>query len=430
MIPVLFLSFFALLAIGVPIAVCLGVAALFTLVVCGVDVPMIIGAQTMYQGISSYQMLAVPFFILAGNLMTNGGLSEKLVRFLSLFFARFKGGLANVSIISSLFFAAISGSNAATTAAISGIMVPEMEKGGYDRGFTAATVAAGGCVGQVIPPSIPMVTYCVIAGTSVSSLFLAGIIPGLLMGVAMMVYATWYCIKNKVPVVKEKLSAKVVLKTTLDCIWALLTPVIILGGIYCGFFTSTEAGAIGCVYAALCSFFIYHEIKLKDLPKILTDTAVSSAVIMLIMGCVSTFSYVLSIGHIPQIISQTLLSITSSRFVLLLFLNLIVLIAGMFMNASAAIALLTPLLLPALKSAGISPYLVGIVIIVNLGLGSITPPVGNNLYIAADAAEISLGRLIKASVPYIIMLTIVLLLVTYVDPLSLWLPKLAGGKIA
>jgi len=429
MIAILFLSFFALMIVGVPIAVCLGAAALLTVIYSSMKVSLLFAVQTMYQGINSYQMLAVPFFILAGNLMTNGGLSNKLVRFLSLFCARFKGGLANVAITASMFFAAISGSNAATTAAISGIMVPEMKKNGYDNSFTAATVAAAGCVGQVIPPSIPMVTYCVIAGTSVSTLFLAGVIPGILMGVSMIVYAVYFCSKHNVPVIKEEISAKKVIRTTLDCVWALLTPVIILGGIYTGFFTATEAGAVACVYATLCAFFIYHEITMKDLPKIFINTAISSAIIMIIMGCVSTFSFVLSMGHIPQIISKFLLSITTNRYILLIFLNLILIIAGMFMNASAAIALLTPLLLPTLTSAGISPYLVGIVIVVNLGIGSITPPVGNNLYIASDVAGVPFGALVKSVIPYIVMLGIVLALVTFVEPVSMLLPKLFGTGV-
>lgn len=284
-------------------------------------------------------------------------------------------------------------------------------------------------MGQVIPPSIPMVTNSVIAGTSVSTLFLAGIIPGLLMGISMMVYATWYCTKHKVPVVKKKLTLKMILKTSLDCLWALITPVIILGGIYSGLFTATEAGTVACVYATFCSFFIYREIGPRDLPKILYESAVSSAVIMIIMGCVSTFSYVLSIGHIPQIISESLLSITINRYILLLFLNLILIVAGMFMNASAAIALLTPLLLPTLTNVGISPYLVGIVIMVNLGAGSITPPVGNNLYIASDVAKVPFNKLVRDVVPYIIMLGIVLVLVTYVEQFSLWLPTIAGTNL-
>jgi C4-dicarboxylate transporter DctM subunit len=429
MITVLFLSFFLLMAIGVPIAVCLGFAATIAILYSGLNVPLIVSVQMMYQGISSYQMLAVPFFILAGNLMTNGGLSEKFVRFLGMFFMRFWGGLANVSIVASMFFAAISGSNAATTAAIGGIMIPEMEKNGYDRGFTAATVAAAGCVGQVIPPSIPMVTYCVIAGTSVSTLFLAGVIPGVMMGISMMVYATCFCIKHKVPLVKDELSMKTIIKTTLDSIWALITPVIILGGIYSGLFTATEAGAIGCVYAAFCAFFIYQEITITDIPKILCDSAISSAVIMIIMGCVSFFSYVLSRGHIPQTISENLLSLTSNRYILLIFFNLILVVAGMFMNASAAIALLTPLLLPTLVNIGISPYLIGIVTVVNLGIGSITPPVGNNLYIASDIGRIPFAILVRDTIPYMLMLFIVLAMVTYVDQFSLWLPSLMGLKL-
>ena len=429
MIGWLFISFFAMLFLGVPIAACLGLAALIALVATGANVNLIIAAQTMFNGVSSYPLMAIPFFILAGNLMGDGGLSKKLVNFIGMFFTRFRGGLASVTIVASMFFAAISGSCPATTAAIGSIMVPEMEEAGYSKEFAAATASAAGTVGQVIPPSIPMVTYCVLAECSVSTLFLAGFGPGILMGLFMIIYAYYYAVKNKVPVVKQELSGKKVLKTFIDSLWALLMPIIILGGIYSGSFTPTEAGAMASLYGLICGLFIYKTLDWRKIPDILLKTAIASAVIMLIMGAVSTFGYVLTRGHIPAIIANSLLSLTKSKVVLLLLFNVIVLFAGMFLSSSAAVALLTPILLPVLTSVGISPYVVGIVFIVNMGIGMITPPVGNCLYVGCNIAKIKFEQLVKATVPYIIMEVIALMLITYVEPISMGLIWLTGAKM-
>lgn len=429
MIAWLFGSFFFMLFLGVPIAACLGLSSLIALVMNSSGVNLIIAAQTMFNGVNSYALMAIPFFILCGNFMGDGGLSKKLVNFISLFFSRFRGGLANVTIVASMFFAAISGSCPATTAAIGGVMVPEMEEAGYSKEFAAATASAAGTVGQVIPPSIPMVTYCVLAETSISTLFLCGVGPGILMGVFMMAYAYYYAFKHKVPVVKSKLSAKVVVKTAIDSMWALIMPVIILGGIYSGLFTPTEAGAMASVYGLICGLFIYKTLDWRKIPDILCKTAIASAVIMLIMGAVSTFGYVLTRGHIPAIIAESLLSLTNSKVVLLFLFNIVVLIAGMFLSSSAAVALLTPILLPVLTSVGISPYIVGIVFIVNMGIGMITPPVGNCLYVGCNIAKVKFENLVKATMPYIIMEIIALLLITYIEAIPLGLVWLTGAKM-
>ncbi|MBQ2834380.1 MAG: TRAP transporter large permease [Clostridia bacterium] len=416
----LFFGFFALMLIGVPIGIALGSAAVLA-ILFGLNVPLIVVAQTMFNGVNSFPLMAIPFFILGGDLMSNGGISKKLVQFVNLFFCRFTGGLAMVSIGASMIFAAISGSCPATTAAIGGIMVDEMEENGYDKAFTGATVAAAGTVGQVIPPSIPMVTYSVLAGTSVSTLFLCGIGPGILMGLCMMAVAYVYAKKHNVPKMNLKLTPQLVGKTFLDSLWALLMPVIILGGIYSGIFTPTEAGAVCAVYSFIVGVFIYKDLKIKDVPRIVTGSAVSAAVIMIIMATVQTFCYVLTREKIPQAIAEGLLSLTSNKYVLLLIFNVIVLIAGCFMQSSAAIALLTPIMLPVLTSVGISPYLVGIVFIVNMGIGMITPPVGSCLYVACNLANLKFEQLVKAIIPYIIVLALALLAITYIEPISLGL---------
>lgn len=425
----LFGSFAVLLGIGLPIAVCLGLAAMISLVVTGSGASLIVAAQTMFNGVNSYSLMAIPFFILCGNLMSGGGLSKKLVDFMKLFLGRIRGGLALVTIASSMFFAAISGSCPATTAAIGGVMVPEMSNAGYDKRFSAATAAAGGIVGQIIPPSIPMVTYAVLAEISVSTLFLTGIGPGLLLGLFMMGYAYYYSKKNNVPLIKMEVTGKVIIDTLLDSIWALIMPAIILGGIYSGLFTPTEAGAIASIYGFIVGMFIYKTLTLKKLPKVFVDSAVASSVIMLIMGTVATFNYVLTIGQIPQIIANGLLSLTTNKYIILILFNIVVLIAGMFMSSSAAIALLTPILLPILTSVGINKYTIGIIFIVNMGIGMITPPVGNCLYVACNIGDIKFEPLVKATMPYVWVNIIGLLLITFIEPISLFLVYLTGAPM-
>ena len=426
----LFGTFGVLLLIGTPIAASLGLAAVVTIVMSGMRVNMVIVAQTMFAGMTSYQLMAIPLFILCGNLMCDGGLSKKLVSFINLFFRRVKGGLAYVTIVSSAFFAAISGSSPATTAAIGGVMAPEMENAGYDEDFTLATAAAAGTLGQIIPPSVGMVSYAVLAEVSVGTLFLTGFGPGILMTIFMLLYARMYVKKHDIQVTTVKATKKEAIKVFLESIWALVMPIIILGGIYSGLFTPTESGAIAYVYGLVCGKWVYKALKWKDVPKILVNTAVGAGTIMLILGSVQTFSVVLTRGHIPQILAESLLSITSNKYVLLLMFNVLLLIAGMFLNAVSAIALFTPILLPILTSVGVNPYLMGIVMIVNLGIGMITPPVGNCLYVACGMSKrLSFEQISKACVPYILVLIAALMLITYIEPISMGLVWLTGASI-
>ena len=418
MIALLFIGFFILMFIGVPIAAALGVGALLVVAFC-MNSSLVVSAQTMFTGINSFPLMAIPFFILAGNLMGEGGISKRLINFVNLFLGSLRGGLAIVAIGASMFFAAISGSCPATTAAIGGIMVPEMEKNGYDKDFSAACVSAAGTVGQVIPPSIPMVTYCVLANTSISTLFLCGVVPGILMGLSMMIVAFRYAKQHDVPIVKVDRSFKHIMAVLTDSIWALIMPVIILGGIYSGIFTATEAGAVASVYGLIVGVFVYRELKIKDIPSVIVKSAIGSSVIMLIMATVGTFSYVLTMGQIPQIIASAMLGLTRNKYILLFILNIIILIAGCFLNSSAAIALLTPILLPVMTAVGVSPYLVGIIFIVNMGIGMITPPVGNCLYVGCNIANVKFEAVVKAVIPFLIAEVIVLFLITYIPALPL-----------
>ena len=425
----LFGTFAVLLLIGTPIAASLGLAAVVTIIMGGIRMNMVVVAQTLFAGMTSYQLMAIPLFILCGNLMGDGGLSKRLVDFINLFFRRFKGGMAYVTIAASAFFAAISGSSPATTAAIGGIMAPEMQKNGYDEDFSLATAAAAGTLGQIIPPSVGMVSYAVLAEVSVGTLFLTGFGPGLLMTVLMMAYAHMYVKKHNITVQAEKVTAKEAVSTFFGSIWALIMPLIILGGIYSGLFTPTESGAIACVYGLVCGKWIYRNLKWSDIPRILVNTAVGAGTIMLVLGSVQCFSVVLTRGHIPQIVADAMLSVTTNKYVLLLLFNILLLFAGMFLNAVSAIALFTPILLPVLKSVGVDPYLVGIIMIVNLGIGMITPPVGNCLYVACGMSKkMTFEQISKACMPYIIALAIALLLITYVEPIAMGLVWLLGAK--
>lgn len=417
---ILFISFGVLLILGTPIAVALGVASVLT-ILAEINVSLVITAQSMYSTINSFSLMAVPFFILAGNLMGAAGISKRLVSFTNIFFGWIRGGLALVAIGSSMIFAAISGSCPATTAAIGSIMVPEMEKNGYPRQFSAATVASAGIVGQIIPPSIPMVTYAVIANCSIATLFLAGVGPGILCGIAMMIVAYFKSKKMNIPRIMKRISFKESLKITANSIWAILMPAIILGGIYSGVFTPTEAGAIACIYSIIIGIFVYKDMKWKDIFKVLANSASATAVIMLVLSTVSIFSFVLTRQHIPQAISDALLSMTSDKNILLLLFNIVLLICGMFLNSSAAIALLTPILLPVLLNAGVNIYHIGIIFIVNMGIGMITPPVGSCLYVATNISKLKFQEVVKGCIPYLIALLVVMALVTYIEPISLFL---------
>ena len=422
---ILLIVFVATLFIDIPIAVCLGIAAVVAMIVG--DMSLMVVPQTMFTAVNSFSLMAIPFFVLAGNIMASGGISRRLVNFANLLIGGIRGGLALTSILASMIFAAISGSCPATTAAIGSLMIPEMKENGYEIDFAAATVAAAGTVGQVIPPSVPMVTYCVLAGCSVGKLFLAGIGPGILMGLAMMIIARRYAVTKHVPVTKTKKSFKEAGMIFIDSLWAILMPVIILGGIYSGIFTPTESAAVAVVYGLLVGRFIYKDLHMKELVDILAKSAAGTAVIMLIMGTAGSFSWVLTSQRIPQLISKTLLGLTTNKYVLLLLFNIVLLIAGCFLNPSAAVILLTPILLPVLTQVGVSPYLVGIVMIVNLAVGQVTPPVGSCLYVACNIAHIKLEPLVKAIMPYIVILIAVILAITYIEPISLFLPMRFGN---
>ncbi len=421
----LFITFALLLIIGAPIAICLGVSSVVTMVMQGAgrpldavmsSLPMIVSAST-----SKFVLLAIPFFILAGNIMEKAGISEKLIRLAEACVGHKKGGIAIVCVIVSCFFAAISGSGPATVAALGVILVPAMIKSGYSPAFSAALMAASGAIGVVIPPSITFVVYGSIADTSIGSLFIAGLLPGLLLGAAFAVCALFVGRKSNLKQL-PKSSAKERWVAFKDAFWGLLMPVIILGGIYGGIFTPTEAAAVSAVYGLFVGVVIYKKVKMKEFIAILIDSASTTATIMFITAAASLFAYVLTRAKLDVAISSALENATGgSTIIFFIIVNIILLIAGCFLDSTSALYIFTPLFVPVAEALGIDPIHLGVVMIVNLAIGLFTPPVGVNLYVACGVGNVNLKEISKGIMPLLITALVVLLLITYIPGISLFL---------
>ncbi|WP_243291800.1 TRAP transporter large permease [Bacillus sp. FJAT-47783] len=408
-----------LFLINIPVAVALGLASMIVLMIQD-SVPLMVIVQKMFTSTDSFTLMAVPFFILAGKLMESGGISKRLIHFSSTLVGSLHGGLAMVSIVTCMFFAAISGSAAATTAAVGSILIPAMVKRGYDKSFSTAIQAAGGTIGVMIPPSVPLILFGVIAGASIGDLFIAGIVPGIFVGVSLILVA--YFISRKRGYGKEeKSSYKEVFIAFKNAILALLMPVIILGGIYGGIFTPTEGSVVAVVYGLIVGLLIYKEIKWKDIPGIFISSAITSSVILFIISCASIFGFLLTREQIPGQISNAMLSITSNPLLLLIIINVILLIVGTFLETSAAIVIMAPILVPIASAAGMDLVHFGVIMVVSLAIGMITPPVGINLFVASNIANIRLEHIVRAITPFLIMLIIDVLILTFMPSISLYL---------
>ncbi len=419
---------FAVLAIwGLPIAIVLGLAAFIALWFCSL-MPITLVPQQMFTAVDSFPLLAIPLFMIAGALMEFGGISRRLIRLANSMVGHLTGGLALVAIITCMFFAAISGSGPATVAAIGGIMIPAMQEAGYDKGYAAAVMALAGAIGIIIPPSIPMVTFAVMSNVSISGLFTAGFFPGIVVGLSLMICAWWIAKKKGYGKQEQtvKASAKERIEAFKEAFWAILMPVIILGGIYGGIFTPTEAAAVACFYGLLVGTVIYRELKLKDIPKVLTNAAVTTAMIMLIIATAKVFGWIMTSERIPDAVARTMMSWSENKYVILLIINLMLLVVGCFMETNAALIILTPIFLPIVVALGVNPIHFGIIMIVNLAIGMSTPPLGVNLFVACGINKISIERISKAAVPFLIFNILALLLITYIEPISMILPKLFG----
>lgn len=429
----LFFVFLLLVLLGAPIALCLGIASLVVLEYLPGTPKVTLLIKSSVTAADSFPLVAIPLFVLAGEIMQRGGLSARIVRSAYVLVGRFKAGLAYVNVLASMFFAAISGSSPATVAAIGSNMIPEMEKKGYKRSFSAAITAAAGITGVMIPPSIPFIIYGVAANQSIGKLFLAGIIPGVLFGVGFMVVSRLLSHGNIEPLQGSKLQRLNAQADALtakthglreNAIWALIVPVIILGGIYAGIFTPTEAAGVAVVYALVISLFVYRNLTFADLPGIMVRSGLTAAVCLVMVVMASSFGRLLTLQRVPMDLANFIISISNSPVLILMLINIMLLIAGMFMETIALIIILTPILLPIAVQVGVDPIHFGVIMTVNLAIGFCTPPLGANLFIATGVAEVRIEELIGKIVPFLIAMIVMLLLVTYVPALSLWLPSL------
>jgi len=422
---VVFITLIVSLVLTVPIGFSLGIASLGYILFTGQLTPGFI-AQNMVTGCDSFPTMAIPFFIFAGELMGGGGISKRLLNLASVFFGRISGGLAIVTVVVCMFFAAISGSGPATVAAVGGMVVPTMLEKGYDKKFVLALIAAAGSIGVIIPPSIPMVIYAVTTNSSVSSLFLAGFVPGLLIGLVLIGYSYFYAKKNGYKGDDEPFSWSRAMHELKEGFWAILSPVIILGGIYGGIFTPTEAAAVSVIYSLIVGCFIYKELDLKKLLNVTRNACETTASILIVIGCAAGFSKVLTLGRIPTTVAAGMLSLTDSVILILLLINVLLLIVGCFMETLCAIMILAPILFPVVTSLGVDPIHFGIIMVVNLAIGFITPPLGVNLFVASRVGETTLDNVIKGIIPFLFLMIATLLLITYVPAISMFLPNLLG----
>ena len=424
---ILFISFFIFLILGVPIGICLGLSSVCAILYSGTSLTIV--ATNMYSGISKFLLLAIPFFVLSGNIMAKAGISKRLIKFVDTCVGHKKGGIAIVCVIVACFFGAISGSGPATVAALGAVLIPAMvEQGGFSAPFSTALMATSSSIAIVIPPSIAFVVYASITGVSIADMFMAGIVPGLLMGVALVIIVMIEAKKHNIQPSREKASAKERWDTFKDAFWGFLMPVIILGGIYGGIFTPTEAAAVSVVYGLFVGMVIYREVSFRDLFDILVDSAKTTGGIMLIVASASLFSFVCTKFGIADAASGLLASIAHNQFVFLLIVNIIFLIAGCFIDANSAMYIFIPIMLPVCKALGYDVVAFGVMATVNLAIGQVTPPVGVNLFVAISikikkGLEVTLQQISKAVMPMIAASVVVLLVVTYVPAVSTALPK-------
>lgn len=419
MILVLGLSFFLIMLIGAPIMTALGLSAAMALQ--SGDRSLLIVVQMAFQSLDSFSLMAVPFFILAGHLMQSGGVARRLVQLANAVVGWIRGGLGAVAVLTSLLFATVSGSSSATTAAIGSVLIPEMEKKGYPRAFAASIAASSGELGAIIPPSIPMIVYALTANVSVGALFIAGILPGLLIALSLILTVCVIAsIKgfDEVRVMSLKDWSKGVLVALRDATLALMMPVIILGGIYGGLFTPTEASCIAVLYGLVLGMFVYKEITPKNLLGIFGRAAVMSAIILLIVAFAAVFAYLLTINQVPQRVAAALGSVTTSPLVFLLLVNGMLFVVGMFIEALAAILIIVPILAPISVSFGIDPIHFGMIVITNLAVGMVTPPVGVNLFVVCEVAQLKMHQLARYLVIFLVVLILDILIISYVPSLS------------
>ena len=422
---VVFITLIVSLVLTVPIGFSLGIASLAYIFATD-QLTLGFVARNMVTGTDSFPIMAIPFFVFAGELMGGGGISKRLLDVANVFFGRIRGGLAIVTVVVCMFFAAISGSGPATVAAVGGMVVPTMLEKGYDKKFVLALIAAAGSIGVIIPPSIPMVVYSVTVNSSVSSLFLAGFIPGILIGLVLIAYSYFYARSAGYKGDTEPFSIGRALREVWRGKWALLSPVIILGGIYGGIFTPTEAAAVSVVYSLIIGLFVHKELNFKQMLDVTKRACETTAPILVVIGCATGFSKVLTLGRIPTTVATLLTTMTDSKVLILLLINLLLLLVGCFMETVCAIMILAPILFPVVTALGVDPVHFGIIMVTNLAIGFITPPLGVNLFVASRVGKTTLDVVIKGIIPFLVLMIATLMLITYVPAISMFLPNLLG----
>jgi tripartite ATP-independent transporter DctM subunit len=420
-------SFVALMLIGMPVAYALGLAAIVG--AWWIDIPLDAVMIQIAAGVNKFSLLAIPFFVLAGAIMAEGGMSRRLVAFANVLVGFVRGGLSLVNILASTFFGAISGSSMADTASIGTVMIPEMEKKGYPRDFATAVTVSGSVQAILIPPSHNAVIYSLAAGggVSIAALFLAGVLPGLLLGLTLAIMCLFIAKKRNFPQ-GEVIPLKQALKICVDALWGLTTMVIILGGILSGVFTATESASIAVVWAFFVTMFIYRDYKWKDLPKLMHRTVKTLCIVMILIGFAASFGYIMTLMQIPLQITTLFTELSDNRYVILFYINILLLILGTLMDMAPLILIMTPILLPVVKLLGVDPVHFGMIMMVNLGIGLLTPPVGGVLFVGAAVAKLPIEQVTRALLPFFGALLCVLAAVTYIPALSLWLPGLLLAK--
>ena len=420
-------SFMILMLIGMPVAYAMGLAAVIGAL--WIDIPLDAMMIQIASGVNKFSLLAIPFFVLAGAIMAEGGMSRRLVSFAAVLVGFVRGGLSLVNILASTFFGAISGSSLADTASIGSVMIPEMEKKGYPRDFATAVTVSGSVQAILIPPSHNAVIYSLAAGggVSIAALFLAGVLPGLLLGLTLVIMCLFIAKKRNFPK-GDVIPLKQAIKICIDALWGLTTMIIILGGILTGVFTATESASIAVVWAFFVTMFIYRDYKWKDLPKLMHRTVITLCIVMILIGFAASFGYIMTLMQIPLKITTLFTELTDNRYVILFYINILLLILGTLMDMAPLILIMTPILLPVVVQLGVDPVHFGMIMMVNLGIGLLTPPVGGVLFVGAAIAKLPIETVTKALMPFFLALLFVLAAVTYIPALSLWLPGLLLAK--
>ena len=423
---VLFITLFACMAIGMPVAISLGLSSLLTIFLFSQDSLASMSIK-LFETSEHYTLMAIPFFVLAGNLMSTGGVAKRMVRFAIAAVGHLRGGLAIASVLACMLFAAVSGSSPATVVAIGSIVITGMLKNGYTKEFAAGVICNAGTLGILIPPSIVMVVYAAVTEVSVGRMFMAGVIPGILLGLMLMAAVWWRAGKLQLTP-PPKASVREVFTALVDSFWRLALLVIIMGGIYGGIFTPTEAAAVSAVYALFIAVFIYKDLTFKDLPKVFLESSKTTVMLMFIVANALLFAHVLTTERIPQAIAESIVQIGMEPWMFLLVVNVLLLIAGNFMEPTGIILILAPILFPIATELGIDPIHLGIIMVVNMEIGMVTPPVGLNLFVTSGVTGMNLMQVTRAALPWLSVLLVFLLLVTYIPEISLGLPNYVFGK--